>query len=380
MKTKKVCLSYGMGVESTLVLVRFLLEAAIRTFDLKDLIVMTSMTGNEWNSTKMYVTQFVLPLLRQFEVRYVQVAKAGPSEKDGIVVLSDTRKPDRLYIEGAYTIQQELSVAGTLPMWRPYSRFCSSKFKAKILDSWVEQELKGAEYRHILGFNSEELDRAERDHSYTTETRKSEHPMIEWGWNRERAIQYLKEAFGIIWPKSCCAICPFSDGKIETLQRYANEPEAAMLTLQMEWVAIALNPKMALFPSGSLREALIVNGFEHLVDQMEAAISLLPWRIYRVRRIRQSKRVVHRKIDHIAEGARAEMQAALKSLASEKQCPITYEGGIPRFYVERRDENHPLEDMYVAAPAVVAEKSRAKFSQHWDLRKNERWLFPEIAA
>ena len=41
-------LSYGMGVESTGILVRWILEPATRDFELSELIVVTAQTGQEF--------------------------------------------------------------------------------------------------------------------------------------------------------------------------------------------------------------------------------------------------------------------------------------------------------------------------------------------
>ncbi len=41
-------LSYGMGIESTAILLSCLIEASVRDFRIDDLIVVTAQTGNEW--------------------------------------------------------------------------------------------------------------------------------------------------------------------------------------------------------------------------------------------------------------------------------------------------------------------------------------------
>ena len=87
-------LSYGMGVESTGILVRWILEPSCRDFELSDLIVVTAQTGHEFADTKECVEVYLLPLLRAHGVRWVQIARAGNSSTDGIVVLADTRSPE----------------------------------------------------------------------------------------------------------------------------------------------------------------------------------------------------------------------------------------------------------------------------------------------
>lgn len=97
-------LSYGMGVESTAILVRWLEDASVRPCRLDELIVITAHTGDEYADTYSDVETHVLPLLRRHCVRYVQVARAGSSQTDGIVVLSDSGETGRLFWDGAYRL------------------------------------------------------------------------------------------------------------------------------------------------------------------------------------------------------------------------------------------------------------------------------------
>jgi len=131
-------MSNGLGVESVAILLRWLLEPAIRDFPLEDLIVVTAMVGAEWPDTANDFEKYMLPLFRQHQVRFVQVARGGHLEQDGIVVLRDSRSTDRLFIEGAYTLTQELESVGTVPQYGSEHR-CSLKFKA-----FVHRNLDGA--------------------------------------------------------------------------------------------------------------------------------------------------------------------------------------------------------------------------------------------
>ena len=104
-------LSYGMGVESTAILVRWLEDASARPCELGELIVITAHTGDEYADTYRDVETYVLPLLRKHRVRYVQVARGGHSQSDGIVVLSDSRETGKLFWDGAYKLSDELRKA-----------------------------------------------------------------------------------------------------------------------------------------------------------------------------------------------------------------------------------------------------------------------------
>ena len=80
-------LSWGMGVESTAILVRWLLEPETRPCALDELLVMTAQTDDEYDDTRVLCQEHILPLLRTHRVRFVEVARRGHLEKEGIVVL-----------------------------------------------------------------------------------------------------------------------------------------------------------------------------------------------------------------------------------------------------------------------------------------------------
>jgi hypothetical protein len=126
----KTVLSFGMGVESSALLLSWLERPESRDFDLeRDLIVLTSQTGAEFPDSAQLVSQHLLPRMRERNVRYVQVARAGHLEADGIKVLSDTREPSEVHIQGAYTLTEELKSAGTVPQFSG-NRTCSFEIES----------------------------------------------------------------------------------------------------------------------------------------------------------------------------------------------------------------------------------------------------------
>src|SRR4051812_42752008 len=131
-KKPVVLLSYGLGKHSTAAAVELIENPARRNFDLDQLILLTAMTGNEWGTTKTLVEEHLLPLLSHHRVRYVQVARGGARERDGIRVLSDTDQPERLFTEGVYKLSDELLRAGTVPTYCG-TRKCSLKFKGWVI-------------------------------------------------------------------------------------------------------------------------------------------------------------------------------------------------------------------------------------------------------
>ena len=88
--TPSMVLSYGMGADSTALLLRWITEPASRDFALDELVVLTAMTGSEWESTLRDVEQVVLPLLAQHRIRFIQVGRSRRNvtkDGDGVVVL-----------------------------------------------------------------------------------------------------------------------------------------------------------------------------------------------------------------------------------------------------------------------------------------------------
>ncbi|GAA3310865.1 hypothetical protein [Nonomuraea dietziae] len=67
--------------------------------------------------TAYLVEQHIYPLLAKHGIRTVQVARAGPRQKDGIVVLDDTTSPILCLTSapGAYRLSDELLSVATVP-------------------------------------------------------------------------------------------------------------------------------------------------------------------------------------------------------------------------------------------------------------------------
>ena len=89
-------LSYGLGVDSTAILLRWLKEPSSRNFNLEDLVVITAMTGHEFEETGALVTEHILPKLARMNVRFVQLARGGLLQAGGVTVLADSRHPTTL--------------------------------------------------------------------------------------------------------------------------------------------------------------------------------------------------------------------------------------------------------------------------------------------
>lgn len=91
-----VVMSYGMGVDSTAILLRWLTDPTSRDFDLRDLVVITAHTGDEFDQTLRDVEEIVLPQLRRHGIRFVQVGRTQRKTTvsgEGVAVLDDSTVP-----------------------------------------------------------------------------------------------------------------------------------------------------------------------------------------------------------------------------------------------------------------------------------------------
>ena len=147
-----VVMSYGMGVDSTAILLRWLADPSSRDFDLQDLVVITAHTGDEFDQTLRDVEEVVLPALRRHGVRFIQVGRTQrktTASGEGVAVLHDSTAPQRLHVDG-YKLSDEMLSAGTLPQVGG-ARMCSVHAKGNCLDPIIAAVTAGRRYRHVLG-------------------------------------------------------------------------------------------------------------------------------------------------------------------------------------------------------------------------------------
>jgi hypothetical protein len=276
-EAQPVVLSYGLGVDSTALLLRWLEEAGSRDFELDKLVVLTAITGDEFPDTVRLVTSHILHRLRHYRIRYVQVARRGPSQSAGIIVHTDTRTPRKVHATTPYALSDELLAAGTVPQFVSGQRRCTHHFKGFPLTAWTNQEFGSQPIRQVLGYNADEQRRVLRAEGYTTDARHFEFPLIAWGWGREDCERYVEQITGESWRKSCCVFCPFAAGKPEVLARYRQFPAEAADALFLEYVSMTLNERMTLYPGRSLRSVLETTDNTEALRLLEARLRADDW-------------------------------------------------------------------------------------------------------
>lgn len=383
----RVVLGFGLGCDSSAILARWLTDPTSRDFDLHDLAVVTGMTGQEWPETRRLVEQHLLPLMAASRVRYLQVARRGLREADGVDILSDTRSPDLLHLVGAWTLAHEMFDAGTVPQTAG-DRLCTLHFKAWPLDTVIAELTQGQPYRHVMGYELGEKRRAERDSLYNTALRTGEYPLRVWdgGWDRARAQTFLRDTFGETWIKSACTYCPFAlaneAARSEAVARFIAEPDAGVLALVMEYVATALNATQGLIKGQRLSSLLRASaGTAALLERFAQTVLGLPWAVYDVRRTlspRADGKANHARSVRILDiGAPEEMRARLDQRAHRAGLPVTV--GDPTFpddthsraWLRRREPEllagglTTAERFLTLAPATARSKTGPAFPTAW---------------
>ena len=365
-------LNYGMGVESTAILLRWLLDKSSRDFDVSDLLVLTAQTGDEFEDTKELVEAHILPLMRSHSVRFVEVARNGPSIRDGYIVLSDSRTPQTLHIEGEYRLSDNLIPAGTVPrLGRPH--LCAIRFKGEVLDAWIADNIKDP-FGPYIGYNAEETKRAEKSSDDGCRGENYRYPLIEWGWTRQDCLDYLKMNLGADWKKSCCSFCPFQN-KDAAIARYHAQPKAGAFALWVGGLALALNPRMHLFGSGTVYDVCVEGGCQESLDLYHQRLDAESYALYRVRRIYtangKTKRTTvnaRRSVETLAQGSRALMEVELLRLAAVEEAEWSISGGWLRFYRHRKGKDYPaIEEFLVVCPDAIKDKCQciARFEAQW---------------
>jgi hypothetical protein len=381
-------LSYGLGVDSTAILLRWLelgvADLGPETVPLDDIVVITAMTGDEFADTVNAVTAHVLPRLAAAGVRYVQVARNGPAQGDGITVLADSRHQMPLHAAGSgWPLSAELVRAGSLPQIASGRRLCSQKFKGWPLDTWLSAELAGRPYYHVMGFNADECRRSERDASYSTPARHSRYPLIAWGWGRADCERYLAQLTGVEWPKSCCSYCPFAVD--HHLARYRKFPERAAQAMFLERVSLAMNPRMTLFANNSVETLVTADANRAALEQLQTLLDV-EHAVYQVRRVYRAKGLAARSVTTLMAGSRAAATAWL-TLQSERadganEVEHGADGQLSRLWLRRRaTATYPsAEEFLVVAPHVVADKQRIGFGAQWEAVTNPAPTLFDVAG
>jgi len=144
----------------------------------------------------------------------------------------------------------------------------------------------------------------------------------------------------------------------------------------MEHLAVSLNPRQGLMAGERLAGLLArTPGHQRTLAAFRSELDRIPWRLYEVRRAvlpaasdpAKTGRAARWLRTH-ATGTRAQMTAALTTVAARNGLPVTAEDGIPRAWARRRGEYLPAADwFYVAAPYGARDKEGPGFAAAWPI-------------
>lgn len=333
--------------------------------------------------------------MREHHVRYIQVARAGRYRDDGVVILSDTNQPDRLHLDGAYTLAEEMFAAGTVPQ-SGGPRRCSARAKGWPLDQTIDSLVGGRPYRHMLGFERTEGKRAAKDTAFNRPgVRTGEYPLIAWGWDREDCQDYIRSVLAVEFAKSACSFCPFAlateSGRVRTLARFREDPASGVEALLMEHVAVALNPRQGLIAGKRLHDLLASRpGNGRVLDLLEDQLDLLPWGLYRVQRVlrpsaKNPGRIGNgaRRLTLLARGDRTQIERNLVRIARLSGTVVdASDVRHPRAWVQQRGLLLPTSEyFYAISPSLPGNKSGRGFVRAWaDVQRRERITQTDVLA
>ncbi|WP_369228434.1 hypothetical protein AB5J52_48155 (plasmid) [Streptomyces sp. R39] len=370
-------INWGLGADSTAYLARVLTDPAAYGIDLDRTVVLYMATGSEWPETRMLVEEFMLPLLREHGVRFVQLARNGHLKSDGLTILDDSRRPERLFARGPWTLWDDQEAVGTVPQ-QAGTRKCSLWAKGDVGDWWLEQVFGGRPFRQILGFNADEEGRRFGDQvASKVAGRSGEFPLIDWGWGRKQCENYLYTRFGAYWPKSYCSFCcfPASMGALPAhLERMRSHPEIAGEVLRLEYTAMSLNPNAKLYGRKSLlelfdptqpRDRACLAAFERELD--------MPWALYHVRRLflvadDGRRRPVKRSTERVDLGRPHQLARKLTTVSERHRVDVEHDPlyGRTRAWLRPRAKTWPMaEELFTTAPAGVINKQDTGFESAW---------------
>jgi len=210
-----LALSYGMGVDSTAVLVGWW-RRGIRPHWIGH-----AQVGNEWPETYAY-----RPVI---DAWLIQV---------GFPTITDVQYVVKRPKHGHYaTLEENCLVNQTLPSLAFGYKKCSLKWKGEPLDAacadYFAGHIKaGGKVVRAIGYDAGPCD-SRRGGVETQGPWTWAYPLREWGWDRDRCVEEIARAGLPVPPKSACWFCP-STKPAELIQLARRHPDLARRAVEME--------------------------------------------------------------------------------------------------------------------------------------------------
>lgn len=208
---RHLIVAYGGGVNSS----AFLIEFARR--GIVPMLILFSDTGGERPATYAFIQEFSAWLQKHGLPEIITVKKGGMQE----------------------TLEENCLRKEMLPSIAYGFKSCSEKYKIRAQEKFVRHYesakaiLKaGGKLVKVIGYDAGEPRRAK---DYQHKEYDYWYPLIEWGWDRAKCEQVVRDA-GFKAAKSSCFFCP-SMTKKEILQLRQEYPDLLDRALEMEALA-----------------------------------------------------------------------------------------------------------------------------------------------
>ncbi|MGW4888126.1 hypothetical protein [Streptomyces murinus] len=107
-------INWGAGADSSAYIAKMLTAPDAHGIDLDRTAILYMATGSEWPETRLLADEFMIPLLRENGVRFVQLARNGHLQSDGFTILDDSRHPEQLIARGPWTLWDDQESVGTV--------------------------------------------------------------------------------------------------------------------------------------------------------------------------------------------------------------------------------------------------------------------------
>jgi hypothetical protein len=116
----------------------------------------------------------------------------------------------------------------------PGRRSCTKDFKINVVETWLRD--KGVTKENpaavAIGFTTDEIERAGRGGKSKARQQKR-YPLLDMGWDRDRAQALNVKIFGSPAPKSSCWFCPFNTVGVWTEMR-REDPNTFWQAVELE--------------------------------------------------------------------------------------------------------------------------------------------------
>lgn len=213
--TQPLVLSYGMGVDSTAVLVGWYRRG------IRPDTILHAQVGNEWPETYAY---------RDVIDRWLA--------RVDFPAITDVRYVVQRPKHGHYaTLEENCLVNGTLPSLAFGYKKCSLKWKGEPLDAkaaelFAPEIARGLKVLRAIGYDAGPCD-SRRGGVETAGPWQWIYPLREWGWDRQRCMIEIESVGLPVPPKSACFFCP-STKPAELLQLARKHPDLARRAVELE--------------------------------------------------------------------------------------------------------------------------------------------------